>query len=157
MLELQVREIALDRCFELVVSSDESVAQLRSIWAGRQALALHFAPGRWLLPEPSVDLLHALEASAAVTLVDVQGKYRRMLIGGNAAGAALSSSIALDSVLAGRDCAAAALFDCPTIVARHASVSGERYEVWVHASYLASFTAALADAGRRVQSRLQQK
>ena len=157
MLELQVREITLDRCFELVVPSDEGVAQLRSELAGGQALALHFAPGRWLLPEPSVDLIRALEASSVATLVDVQGKYRRILIGGSGAGAALTSSIALDSVLAGRDCAAAALFDCPTIIVRHASASGERYEIWVHASYLASFLTALADAGRRVQSRPQQK
>jgi len=150
-LDLQVREIVLERCFELVALSDEGVAQLGRGWTGRQQVALHFAPGRWLLPEPSIDLIRAIEANPAAILVDVDGKYRRILIGGSGAGRALRSTIALDSVLAGRDCAAVALFDCPTVLAQ--SGSGEAYEVWVHASYFASFTAALEVARRRIQSR----
>jgi len=156
MLDLQVREIAIGQCFELAALSDEGVAQLRREWPGGQQVALHFAPGRWLLPESSVELIRAFEASPAATLVDVDGKYRRILIGGGAAGPALSSTIALDSVLAGRDCAAVTLFDCPAILGRAAPLWGEGYEVWVHASYLASFTAALDAARRSIQSRPQE-
>jgi len=158
MLDLQVREVALERCFELTALSDEGVAQLKSEWAGAQQVALHFAPGRWLLPEPSVALIRAFEASPAATLVDVDGKYRRILIGGGGAGPALRSTIALDSVLGGRrDCAAVTLFDCPTILARSVSPGTEGYEVWVHASYLASFTAALDAARRRIRLRPQEQ
>jgi sarcosine oxidase gamma subunit len=159
-LDLQVREIALERCFELVAFSDAGVAQLEQEWpgapgivrpapSGQQALPLHFAPGRWLLPDPPAELIRMLEAHPAATLVDVEGKYRQVLISGNGAGSVLGASIPLASVLAARESAAVTLFDCPAILAR----SGAGFEVWVHASYFESFTVALDAARRRIQSR----
>ncbi len=103
---------------------------------------LHFAPARWLLPDPD-EALTALVAAAvdagAGTLVDVSGKWQAMQLTGPGAARVLASAVDLDAVLAGRGCAALVLFDCPLVLAR---VTGG-FALWVRASYACDFTAAV--------------
>jgi hypothetical protein len=54
----------------------------------------------------------------------------------------LARTVALEAILAGRDCAALTLFDCPSIIAR----SAEAFDVWVEASYAADLMASLERA-----------
>lgn len=108
---------------------------------GRAAL-LHFAPGRWLVPDPDGLLRARLEASRAAgagVLVDVSGKWQEVALAPGVAGAVLASGIEVESLLRGREAAAVTLFDCPTILAR----AGTGFELWVAASYLHSFTGVI--------------
>ena len=103
---------------------------------------LHFASGRWLVPEPTAALRVMLDTRAAEGLgaiVDVEGKWRRLTLAGPGAARLLGSGTSLEGVLAGRDCALLRLFDAPVVLARDA----ERFEIWVQASYFAGFRAQL--------------
>ncbi len=103
---------------------------------------LHFAPRRWLLPAADAALRSELAAAVAGGLgacVDVTGKWLALRARGPDARRALASTIDIDAVLAGRECAAVTLFDCPAIVLR----DGGGYRLWVAASYAASFEAAV--------------
>jgi len=107
--------------------------------AGRAEL-LHFAPGRWLAPEPSpavLALLEGAERAGAGTQVDVTGKWDRIDVSGSAAARLLASTIEIGSVLAGRGCAAVTAFDCPAVV----SGGGEDFALWLQSSYTADFMA----------------
>lgn len=103
---------------------------------------LHFAPARWLLPDPGEELLAlvaaAVEAGAG-TVVDVSGKWQPMLMTGSAAARVLASAVDVQAVLAGRGCAALTLFDCPLVLAR----AGGGFALWVRASYATDFAAAV--------------
>jgi heterotetrameric sarcosine oxidase gamma subunit len=109
--------------------------------AGRPVL-LHFAPARWLVPSPHSDIsaliAAAIEAGAGVS-VDVGGKWQALELLGAGAARLLASTIDVDSVLEGRECAAVTLFDCPAVLAR---VPGG-FAVWVRSSYAAHFVAAV--------------
>ena len=103
---------------------------------------LHFASGRWLVPEPTAALRVVLDTRVAEGLgaiVDVEGKWCRLTLAGPGAARLLASGTSLEGVLAGRDCAMLRLFDAPVVLARGA----ECFEAWVQASYLASFRALL--------------
>jgi sarcosine oxidase gamma subunit len=105
---------------------------------------LHFAPGRWLLPNPSYETEHWVDSAARAGLgmkSDVTGKWARFSITGPGAARLLASAIGLAAILDGRDCAAVTLFDCPAVIAR----SGSSFELWVQSSYSLAF---LATAGR---------
>ena len=107
--------------------------------AGRPRL-LHFAPQRWLAPEPDAALLEELrrlEREACGALVDVEGKWREVRLPQAHACRILSCSIDVAAVLADRDCAAVVLFDCPAILARQ----GGNYLLWIAASFIESFVA----------------
>lgn len=115
--------------------------EVRASAAGA-TLLMHFAPGRWLVPDPGVEVRQMVEAAAdrgLGTSVDVTGKWVPMRLDGADAVRALASTIDIRALLGGRGCAAAHLFDCPTVVAP----AGGGYAVWVEASYAAAFAAAI--------------
>jgi sarcosine oxidase gamma subunit len=163
---LEVVEVAQPSCFELVAFDDRASqrwdaapgALLGAGWpkepgavrraSDGQLEALHFAPGRWLLPAPSTELLAALADPSEAALVDVEGKWQRRSLRGRGAMRLLAAAADVEAMLAGRDCATLSLFDCPAIVAR---ASGA-IEVWVHSSYAAfldeRLTHALSRAAR---------
>ncbi len=103
---------------------------------------LHFAPERWLVPEPDAATAASAAAAAAAgtgTAVDVEGKWITVDLMGPDARRLLSSSLDVVAVLESRDCAAVVLFDCPAVLA----VSGAGYRIFVKASYAADFTSAV--------------
>jgi heterotetrameric sarcosine oxidase gamma subunit len=115
--------------------------------SGRTAL-LHFAPGRFLAPAPSADLvrhLDALETAGVGAVFDVTGKWRAIRIVGAGAERLLAAGLDVGTVLSHRECAAAHLFDCPVVLAR----AGAAFELWVQASYATDLAASL----ERVRSR----
>ncbi len=111
--------------------------------AGGRPAALHFAPGRWLLPAPDAELdawLARAVAAGAGSAVEVEGKWTAMQLNGADAARLLSSSLDAAAVLEGRDCAAVVLFDCPAVLA----TSARGYIIYVQSSYAADFKAAVA-------------
>jgi heterotetrameric sarcosine oxidase gamma subunit len=103
---------------------------------------LHYAPGRWLLPDPDRDMHGQREAAVASGYgahIDVEGKWAVMLLSGPDARRVLASTIDIAAVLANRGCAAVSLFDCPAVAMRDV----DRYRLWVAASYAESFEAAV--------------
>jgi sarcosine oxidase gamma subunit len=108
--------------------------------ARQRALLLHFAPGRWLAPDPSAEirsLLNTAALAAVGVVVEVTGKHDALLVSGPGATRLLACAIAIEAVLNARDCAALTLFDCPAIVAR----APEGYAVWLQSSYTTDFVA----------------
>ena len=106
--------------------------------SGQPAL-LHFAPGRWLAPNPDPDLVALLDHAArdgAGTLIEATGKWEPLTISGSGAGRLLASTLEVASVLAGRGCAAVTLFDCPAIIAS----ADQGFALWIQASYAAHFS-----------------
>jgi sarcosine oxidase gamma subunit len=119
--------------FELVV--------LRDFPMGEMVGALNFAPRRWLLREATPELLDKIASGTAV-LVDVSGKWQRIYLTGPQASPTLHRAIAVESVLAGRACAAVRIFDCPCVLAR----AKDGFDVWVEASYAEALRASLDTA-----------
>jgi heterotetrameric sarcosine oxidase gamma subunit len=103
-------------------------------------LLAHFAPGRWLAPEPSPQTLAFLNdaaGSGAGTLVDVTGKWDAIRICGPGSVRLLACTINCEVMLENRDCAAATLFDCPAILMR----TSDGFSAWVQSSYTGHFLA----------------
>ena len=103
---------------------------------------LHFAPARWLLPDPGGQLMALVAAAVdagAGTVVDVSGKWQAMQLTGSGAARVLASAVDVRAVLAGRGCAALTLFDCPLVLAGAAG----GFALWVRASYADDFAAAV--------------
>ena len=101
---------------------------------------LHFAPDRWLAPDPVAEvtaLLGAAVDAGAGVLVDATGKWEELVIAGPGAARLLASAIAVEAVLERRGCAAVTLFDCPAVFARQ----NEDFVLWVQSSYAAGFIA----------------
>jgi len=95
---------------------------------------LHFAPGRWLVPEPTDAVVAMLDLAVAAGIGDqigVEGKWRFMAITGSGAARVLAATMACSTLLEGRECAATRLFDCPAIIARAA----QGIDVWAQSSY----------------------
>ena len=118
--------------------------------AQQRPVLLHYAPARWLAPAagaPQQATLEAAAARGAGALVDVTGKWSAFELAGPGAARLLAFTIDIDAALAGRECAAVTLMDCPAIVAR----SAEGFHVWVQASYATHFldTAELCGAALR--------
>ena len=101
------------------------------------ALALNFAPARWLLLSRH-DHWTAPASAAGALLFDATGKWRLLQLPGSAT--ALRAAVDLDSVLEVRDCAAAVLFDTPVIMARNGA---DALLVCVPASYAESFVSSI--------------
>ena len=144
----EVVAVALSSCYELVeltigaqlsaVASSPggslpwpSVPGAVHVAADGRLEALHFAPGRWLLPEPSAELLAAVADQSAATLVDTEGKWQRRSLRGSGAMRLLAAAADVEEMLKGRGCAALSLFDCPAIIAR----APGSIELWVQSSY----------------------
>ena len=103
---------------------------------------LHFAPDRWLAPDPPAEvkaLLRAAVDAGAGVLVDATGKWQELVIAGPGAARLLASAIAVEAVLERRGCAAVTLFDCPAVLAR----LNEDFVLWVQSSYAADFVATV--------------
>jgi heterotetrameric sarcosine oxidase gamma subunit len=109
--------------------------------AQRRPQLLHFAPGRWLAPDPDAEI-RALLADAALAeagvVLDVTGKWDALRISGAGASRLLACAIAVEPVLEARDCAAVTLFDCPAILTRAA----DGFALWVQSSYATDFAAS---------------
>lgn len=104
---------------------------------------LHFAPGRWLVPDPGCDTITLLQAAVIAgvgTCMEVQGKWRAMILSGQGMVRVLSSTVDIVAILTGRDCAAVTLFDCPAVVVR----TGAQYRVWVASSYAEDFAGTIS-------------
>jgi sarcosine oxidase gamma subunit len=99
----------------------------------RDIPALQIGTDRWLI----LDRQPALPAGFAVT--DVTGKWREIRLTSPSAARLLANSVDVEALLAGRDCARTALFDCPAILAR----LGSGYTVRVERSYEHAFNVAL--------------
>jgi len=112
-------------------------------------IVLHPAPDRWLVAEASAAIvtdLRAAEREGLGVLTEVTGKWRRIRITPltpDAGPHPLSAAMPLELMLAGRECAALWVYDCPAVVVRCA---GE-VELWVEASYEASAVSMLATLG----------
>ena len=169
---LEVVEVEQPGCFELIglhsgatqplaaaLSASTSSPGANSPWptkpgavlrtADGRLEALHFAPGRWLLPDPSAELFAAIAGQSAAVLVDVEGKWQRRSVRGSGAMRLLAAAADVEAMLAGRDCAALSLCDCPAIVARGRGT----IELWVHASFARFLDEGLAHIRSRVASR----
>jgi sarcosine oxidase gamma subunit len=147
-----VRQLVLDRCFEFSAPSMplrslqgtlpiEPGAVLRD--TNGRAQILHFAPHRWLVPEPIEALYRDLverDRAGEGALIDVEGKWKRLRLEGPRARCILESSTNVPGQLLARSCAAAVLFDCPIIVAN----DGEHFECWVISSYEGSVLSAIS-------------
>ncbi len=110
--------------------------------ADDQPALLHFAPARWLVPQPHPDIEALLDAAVdagAGVVIDVDGKWQPLLLRGPGARRVLATAVDIDAALRERACAALTLFDCPCIVATRA----DGYALWVHASYATDFIAAI--------------
>jgi sarcosine oxidase gamma subunit len=84
--------------------------------------------------------LTSLEREGLGMLIEVEGKWQEVRIAAEHARRILSRGIDVDAVLAGRDCAAIMLFDCPAILARHE----ETFNLWIAASFAHSLLAVSA-------------
>ena len=95
--------------------------------------ALHFAPRRWLLLEQSAALeeCSAAEREGRGALMEVTGKYRRLVLTGPGARRALAFCFDPSEVLRDRSCAAVTLFDAPVILAR----TPAGFTLLTHSSY----------------------
>ncbi len=116
-------------------------AVLRSM--GGRPEALHFAPGRWLLPSVSAALAarcRGFVTAGLAALVDVEGKWRMFALRGPGAKRSLAAGVPVELILRQRACAALTLFDCPVVLSRRDAA----FEVWAHASYSMHLRAALA-------------
>ena len=148
-------------CFEFVVAGGTSHERLSDDWpfaagavrrteAGR-AVLLHFAPWRWLVPDPDADIAARLGAhvdAGVGVLIDVTGKWRGIALSGADMPRVLAAGVAVDIVLAARDCAALWLFDCPVILAR----DGATLDLWVQSSYAPSLMATLESVRDRIKA-----
>jgi heterotetrameric sarcosine oxidase gamma subunit len=113
--------------------------------ASSRAMLLHFAPGRFLVPAPTPDIvrgLDALQVAGVGAVFDVDGKWQAFALTGPRAERVLSSAINLTEALGGRECAALQLYDCPAVLARRANA----FEVWVEASYAIALRGLLGDS-----------
>ena len=120
--------------------------------AGRYAYG--FAPGRFLVPAPTPDIVRqfeALQTAGVGALFTIDGKWRTFALTGPGAERLLSSAIDLAKVLANRSCAALHLFDCPTVLACRAGA----FDVWVEGSYAAGLRDRLHAALRTSRTKRQ--
>jgi len=101
-----------------------------------QGTILQIAADRWLIPNRQP----ALPAGFVVT--DVTGKWREIRLTSPSAASLLANTVDVAALLAGRDCARTALFDCPAILAR----LDLGYSVWVERSYEHAFNVAVEQA-----------
>lgn len=153
-LEIRLEEA---RCYELVFPSSRLGAgpsprgqpgSVRRYADG--AAVLHTGPGRWLLVGQAIRQESTAVGAAAVaggSLLDVSGKWLRLLVTGADAEPCLAQFLSVAQVLHGRGCAPVNVLDCPVLLARCEG----GFELWTTRSWAKwlyeSLTAALS--GRR--------
>lgn len=107
---------------------------------------LYFAPGRWLTTRPPGAVAPS-DVPGTLSVVDVSGKWSLLQLSGVDAELVLRCQMAVDSILAGRACAAVTVFDCPVVVVRR----GGGFDLLAHASYSEHLRDALVTAHRNLQ------
>lgn len=120
------------------VDLPEGAGEVRYDAAG-EAIVLHFAPGRFLVPAPSTVLAQQLTALKGA-IFDVSGKWDLICIRSASGERALSAGLDETQILADRQCASIHLFDCPSIITRQDS----HVAVWVHTSFSIQLLDVLA-------------
>jgi hypothetical protein len=101
-----------------------------------EGTALQIASDRWLFVNGQPEL------PSDFAVIDVTGKWREIRLTSAAAARLLANTVDVDALLAGRDCARTALFDCPAILTR----LDTGYAVWVERSYEHAFNVAVQQA-----------
>jgi hypothetical protein len=124
--------------FPSPASGDWQGAPGRVLRAADGALALNFAPSRWLLIGQA-EAWRTAVLTAGALVFDTGGKWRLLEIPG--AHAAIHTALDVQSTLEGRECAAAVMFDTPVVIARAAA--RDMLLLGVPASYAASFGHSL--------------
>jgi sarcosine oxidase gamma subunit len=107
---------------------------------------LHFAP-RFLLTINQGAAAPPVATAAEAIGINVTGKWCGYRLHGSSSPAVLAAGVPSGTVLAGRNCAALSLFDCPVVLLRTPDSS----EVWVPASYAESLGSALNKTAQRVK------
>jgi len=107
---------------------------------------LHFAP-RFLLTINHGAVAPPVATAADAIGIDVTGKWHGYRLHGSSSPAVLAAGVPSGTVLAGRNCAALPLFDCPVVLLRTPDIS----EVWVHASYAETLGSALNKTAQRAK------
>jgi sarcosine oxidase gamma subunit len=104
---------------------------------------MRIAADRWLLLNPRPTLVATgATLSHLCALTDVTGKWREFRLTGTKATRLLANSVNVEELLAERDCARTALFDCPALLSKlHAGFS-----VWIERSYEHAFVTAVEQA-----------
>ena len=113
---------------------------------------LHFAPGSWLVIDGDLTVPPSVLPSGLIG-VDVTGKWMGFEIHGSLADSVLRTEVQLGIVFAQRHCAAASVFDCPVLLHRN----GDRFELWVQASYSDHLRTQLADTAYRLAAQLNSR
>jgi sarcosine oxidase gamma subunit len=111
--------------------------------ADGRAEILKIAADRWLLLQPRNDIVATAAAlSHACALTNVTGKWREFRLTGTSATRLLANSVNVEELLAERDCARTALFDCPALLYK---LNGG-FSVWIERSYENAFRVAVEQA-----------
>jgi hypothetical protein len=121
--------------------------QVRYADSGEPVL-LHYAPGRWFAPAADDSLrlqLEALEAAGEGALFDVTGKFRSWRLDGTEGRLWLAQQCEVAMVLAGRDCAALTLFDCPALLTKRQLDGHENFVVWLASSAAEALPGSVAE------------
>ena len=101
---------------------------------------LRIAPDRWLILNPGAALVATGAAlSNWCALTDVTSKWREFRLRGTQAARLLANSVDVEELLAGRDCARTALFDCPALLCK----LDAGFSVWIERSYEQAFVVAV--------------
>jgi hypothetical protein len=108
---------------------------------------LHFAP-RFLLTINQGAVAPPVATAAEAIGIDVTGKWHGYRLHGSSSPAVLAAGVPSGTVLAGRNCAALSLFDCPVVLLSTPDSS----EVWVPASYAESLASALNKTAQRAKA-----
>lgn len=153
--------ITSDRSFELVANGGVSREVFGDDWpiragsvggsVAKRACLLHIAYGRWLVHDPDQELerrLDELVKAGVALLIDVTGKWTSVPMAEPNASRVLATGVAVEIVLAERECASIWLFDCPVVLAR----TGSQLALWVQSSYAPSFCATLASIVNRSEA-----
>ena len=121
--------------------------QVRFAASGEPVL-LHHAPGRWFAPSADDTLrreLEALVAAGAGALFDVSGKFRSWSLEGAQGARWLAQQCDVAMVLAGRDCAALTLFDCPAVLGKRQAEGEVQFVVWLSSSSAEALPGSAAE------------
>ena len=136
----RLEPISVLDCVEWHVSTGVSADDVNPGYASIQGdtRLMYFAP-RYLLAINHAGAIPPIVATAGAVAVDVTGKWHGYRLHGSLSSNVLARGVQTGMVLAGRNCAALSLFDCPVVLLQSAETS----EVWVPASYAESLYNAL--------------
>jgi sarcosine oxidase gamma subunit len=151
--DVQLEALPTTPIYELVTFRPEFLDTLPADWpkgpgearcrADGSAEILRVAADRWLLSKPGPALITTSAALFAVcALTEVTGKWREFKLTGASAARLLANSVDVGILLAGRNCARTALFDCPALLYK----LDAGFSVWIERSYEYAFVMAVEQA-----------